>query len=105
MKEELERVTVGEFLQDHPDATVQLMTPGGYCTVTPKNSRAILEGAELTAHAGVSGTNRVMPAEELLKQIVCQMQQDSTDQNTFHLLTDWQAQEAPEADMPVQTLG
>ena len=103
---EMGKVTVRDFLQDHPNATVHFMTPGGYCSVTPESLRTIREGGELTAHAGVSGTERVMPAEELLEQVICQMQQDRTDQNTFHLLTDWQKQaEVPETDMLVQTFG
>jgi hypothetical protein len=87
-----ESVTLEQFRQAHPDAVIQIMSPGGYVTLIPEKPLD-----ELCAHAGVRGTETPIDWEELKDQIVDRCNFNEADGN-WYLLTDY-----PSQDSPVQT--
>ena len=63
-------VTVEQFLREHPDATLNLATPGGYVSITPEQRETLLNGGQTGAHAGSSDSWQHMSADELLGQVI-----------------------------------
>lgn len=47
--------TVADFLQSHPDATLDMMTPGGFVLLTPELGAGLLAGRAVPAHPGCPG--------------------------------------------------
>ncbi|CUX31826.1 hypothetical protein BN3590_00758 [Clostridium sp. C105KSO15] len=86
-----EPITLEQFVQEHPHDMIQIMSPGGYVTISPN-----LPLTELSAHAGVRGTEIPIPWEELKDQIVENCNYNEIDGN-WYLLTG-----EPSQDYPVQ---
>ena len=58
-------ITLEQFIKEHPDQIIEIMSPGGYVTIRPDRPLD-----KLFAHAGVSGTETAMPWDELKEQVV-----------------------------------
>lgn len=81
--------TVGEFLRAHPQATLDMMTPVGYVCLTPELGAALLDGGQAYAHPGVSGSEHLADAVDILEQTFCTLVQDENNPDLFHALTDF----------------
>jgi hypothetical protein len=60
-----EYITLEQFVQEHHDQVIEIMSPGGYVTIRPDRPMD-----ELFAHAGVSGTEIPITWDELKEQVV-----------------------------------
>lgn len=80
--------TVKEFIKEFPDATLDLMTPGGYVYITPELGRSLLNGGTISPHLGSKDTHYEVPAEEILSQKIHFINQDKNDPACFHILTE-----------------
>lgn len=60
-----ESMTLEQFIQEHSNTTIRIMSPGGYVTIPPNR-----QTDRLVAHAGVSGTEMPVHWEELREQMV-----------------------------------
>lgn len=81
-------MTVRELIQEYPDHTFSLMTPGGYVDLTPEMSQKLLQGEPVNPHLGWPGTHYEVPAEEILTQEVCSMGHSRTKPNYISALTE-----------------
>lgn len=63
-------VTVREFLLQHPGASFDMMTPGGYVSLTPEQAEGLLAGESAAGHPGCAGFGMEVTADELLPQCV-----------------------------------
>lgn len=63
-------VTVLEFLTSHPGASFNMMTPGGYVSLTPKQAEGLLAGESVSCNPGCPGFDMEVTADELLPQYV-----------------------------------
>ena len=90
--------TVADFLRAYPSATLDMMTPGGYVTITPELGRQLLAGGSVPAHPGCPGREleRQVEAGELLPQDIIDLYADANDPDRFHALTDYPME--PEQD-------
>ena len=86
------QMTLEQFIQEHPGAEFEIMSPGGYVTIRPNEPLDIL-----STHAGVRGSERAAAWEELREQVVenCNF---NKSQGKWYLLTG-----EPSQDCPVQT--
>lgn len=89
-----EKMTLEQFVQEHPNDMIQIMSPGGYVTIGPDR-----EFEKLIAHAGFRGTEIPIPWEELKDQIVESCNFNETDRNWYLLTAE------PSLDCPTQTIG
>ena len=89
-----EPMTLEQFRLEHPDDVIQLMSPGGFVTLSPNRPLD-----ELFAHAGVRGTEIPIPWEELKDQIVENYNFNEADGNWYLLTAE------PSLDCPTQTIG
>lgn len=80
------RPTVREFIEQRPNETFYMMTPGGYVYLTPEKARLLLSGQSIKGNPGCSGYDREIPAEELLNQEVCDA---NFSKGAWHLLSDY----------------
>lgn len=69
-QEEGAPVTVREFLTSHPSASFNMMTPGGYVSLTPEQAAGLLAGESTAGNPGCPGCDMEIPADELLPQCV-----------------------------------
>ncbi len=81
-------MTVKDFVQRHPDSTLNLMTPAGYVTLTPERSKNLLQGKPIQAHAGTTEAQLAIPAEHLLHQELFQLNPHITIPHCFSGITD-----------------
>lgn len=65
------RITLREFIVAHPNASFDMMTPGGYVYLTPETAQLLLAGQSVKGNPGSSEFARDIPAEELLEQEIC----------------------------------
>lgn len=65
-----EPVTVREFITSHPGASFQMMTPGGYVSLTPEQAEGLLAGESVSGNPGCPGFDMEVTADELLPQYV-----------------------------------
>ena len=86
-------VTVKEFITQHPNADLYMMTPGGYVHLTPESSQALLEGKSTSGHPGYPEMAVEIDAEELLPQTVHSI---NFSDESWHLLTDYSQEQCPE---------
>ena len=77
---------VQEMLIKYPQASFDMMTPGGFVFLTPEAARELLSGKSVIGHPGVSESARVVTADELLNQEVIQV---SCSNNVWHILSDF----------------
>ena len=59
-----------EFFKKHPDDNIQIMTPGGYVSLTPDFTKALLSGDSVRGHLGDPAYSVEIHADELLDQVV-----------------------------------
>ena len=91
-----EAITVRDFLKKHPEDNIEMMTPGGYVSLTPARTRALFSGDSVKGHPGDPAYSMNIPAKELLDQFVAAA---NYMEHTWHLLTDYEPELAEE---PVQ---
>jgi len=87
-------VIVQQMLIKYPQASFDLMTPGGYVFLTPEAAKELLSGKSVTGHAGISESARNVSADELLNQEVIQA---SCSNNVWHILSDFPQMEQDSA--------
>lgn len=78
-------MTVRDFIERHPEATLDLMTPGGYVYLKPEQARALLQGKSVTGHPGDIEMGMEVTAKELLPQRICSA---NFAKGAWHMLTD-----------------
>lgn len=76
--------TVRGQLMSHPSATFEIMTPDGNIRITPKDSKALLDGGRQS----VTIDGVIYASYELLDQEVTDMQTDLFDQNLIRMKTE-----------------
>lgn len=89
-----EQMTLEQFLREHPNDIIQIMSPVGYVTLPPN-----IPLTQLSAHAGERGTETPIPWEELKDQLVESSNFNEADGNWYLLTAE------PSQDCPVQALG
>lgn len=87
-------MTLKEFIEQNPDATLNLMTPGGYVLLTPELSKDLLHGESVNAHAGFSDARTVIQAAELLPHEMVCCQAHKSEPDYFYLITAWEQKQA-----------
>lgn len=87
-------MTLKEFIEQNPDATLNMMTPGGYVLLTPELSQSLLHGVGVNAHAGSSDVRIAIQAAELLPQEVVSCTPHKSEPNYFYLFTAWVQEQA-----------
>lgn len=65
------RITLREFIEAHPNASFDMMTPGGYVYLTPETAQLLLSGHSVKGNPDSAEFARDIPAEELLEQEIC----------------------------------
>ncbi|OCN02923.1 hypothetical protein A7X67_12310 [Clostridium sp. W14A] len=78
-------VTVREFIERHPNAAFDMMTPGGFVYLTPDRAESLLDGRSVKGHPGEIEYAHEIPAEELLNQEVVRANFNGTE---WKLLSD-----------------
>ena len=76
---------VQEMLIKYPQASFDMMTPGGFVFLTPEAAKELLSGKSVTGHPGVSDSAMVT-ADELLNQEVIS---SNYSDNVWHILSDF----------------
>lgn len=92
-------MTVRDFIIRHPEATLDLMTPGGYVYLKPEQARAMLNGQSTMGHPGDPAMGMEMPAGELLPQTVCNA---SFSKGEWHMLTAYSPEESEQQAKEVE---
>lgn len=87
-------MTLKEFIEQHPNATLNMMTPGGYILLNSELSQNLLHGEGINAHAGFSDVRTVIQAAELLPQEVVCCQAHKSEPSFFYLITAWEQEQA-----------
>ena len=77
---------VQQMLIKYPQASFDMMTPGGFVFLTPEAARELLSGKSVIGHPGVSESARVVTADELLNQEVFSSEYSN---NVWHILSDF----------------
>lgn len=85
---------VQEMLIKYPQASFDMMTPGGFVFLTPEAARELLSGKSVIGHPGVSESARVVTADELLNQEVFSSEYSN---NVWHMLSDFPQMEQDSA--------
>lgn len=80
-------MTVREFIEQNPGATLNMMTPGGYITLTPITATELLQGKSVEAHPGTNEHWAKVTAEELLPEEITQCQEHPKIPNCFYMIT------------------
>ncbi|WP_312645496.1 hypothetical protein [Hydrogenoanaerobacterium sp.] len=63
-------VTVREFMEQHPNASFDMVTPGGFVYLTPDRAKLLLAGQNIKGHHGSSEYATEIITDELLNQEV-----------------------------------
>jgi hypothetical protein len=87
-------VIVQELLIKYPQASFDMMTPGGFVFLTPTAAKELLSGKSVTGHPGVSECARMVTADELLNQEVIS---SNYSNNVWHILSDFPQMEQDSA--------
>ncbi len=87
----VEKITLEQFVQEHPKDMIQIMSPGGYVAIGPDR---LFD--KLFAHAGVRGTEMPISWEELRNQIIENCNFNENDGNWYLLTSE------PSQDYPIQ---
>lgn len=85
---------VQQMLIKYPQASFDLMTPGGFVFLTPEAAKELLSGKSVTGHPGVSECSRLINADELLNQEVISSNHSN---NVWHILSDFPQMEQDSA--------
>lgn len=81
---------VRDFILEHPNATIGMMTPGGCVHLTPECSKELLAGKSVPASFCSRTIDRYISPEELLPQVIIDCYLDDACPNYFHMLTNTQ---------------
>jgi hypothetical protein len=93
-----EYITLEQFVQEHPDQVIEIMSPGGYVIIRPEISRD-----KLYAHAGVSGTEMPITWDELKEQVVEDKNCNYSERDgRWYLLSEMPSQDSPEQAQELQ---
>ena len=87
-------MTLKEFIEQNPNTTLNMMTPGGYVLLNPELSQKLLHGEGVIAHSGCSDVRIVIQAAQLLPQEVVSCNAHKSEPNYFYLLTAWEQEQA-----------
>lgn len=84
-------MTVKEFLENHPKATVYLETGGGNIAITPVQRDVLLSGTSIVGYPGCPGKEfeREIAPDELFPQIICVGAKGDEASETWYLLSDF----------------
>lgn len=80
------KVTVREFIERHPCANLDMMTPGGFVYLTPEEAQLLLSGQNIKGHPGDPEYAMEITAEELLNQ---EIHSASFSKGTWSILSDY----------------
>ena len=80
-------MTVREFIEQNPQATLNMMTPGGYVTLTPAMAADLIRGNSVDAHPGANEHWVKVTAEELLPQEIIECKEHPTTPDFFYILS------------------
>lgn len=89
---------VQQMLIKYPQASFDMMTPGGYVFLTPEAAKELLSGKIVIGHPGVSECARTVTADEFLNQEVISSNYSG---NVWHILSDF-PQRQQESSTPEQ---
>ncbi len=78
------KVTVREFIERHPSASFDMMTPGGFVYLTPERAKLLLAGQSVKGHPGEIKYAMEITANELLNQEVLNA---NFSGNEWHMLS------------------
>ena len=78
--------TVREFIEHHPCANLDMLTPGGSVYLTPEKAQLLLSGQSIMGHPGSPEYGREITAEELLNQ---EVRRASFSKGTWRILSDY----------------
>ena len=87
---EMERLrgTVKGFLMEHPNASVNMMTPYGFVQLAPEDGNALLKGKPLTIPGAVMGYTRGIEAESVLALHIAACTTNSSDPSNYSMITE-----------------
>ena len=77
---------VRDFIKEHIECNLSMMTPCGFIDLTAEMSRRFMEGGTISTHPGCSECHMDVNADVILDQTVISQKQEG---NTFFLLTEW----------------
>lgn len=86
-------MTLKEFIEQNPNATLNMMTPGGYILLNSELSQSLLHGEGVTAHAGCRDVRITIQAADLLPQKVVSCQTHKSEPDYFYLITAWEQEQ------------
>ncbi len=78
--------TVKELLLKAPGSGLDMMTPDGYVQLTPEQTKELLEGSSVQAHAGTPGTEVQTEADMILCQ---QVLRGGMENGVWQVMTDY----------------
>ncbi len=99
-------MTIKEFIEAHPKARLDLLTPGGYVFLTPERSRALLNGESVAGNNGFGGKENEMEidARSLLAQTILDVGRPA-EGDIWHFLTGYPEESSlPEDADPMKRL-
>jgi hypothetical protein len=80
------KITVRDFIERHPCANLDMMTPGGFVYLTPEEAQLLLSGQSIKGHPGDPEYAMETTAEELLNQ---EIHSASFSKGTWRILSDY----------------
>ena len=80
-------ITIREFMQNHPNAGLEMMTPVGYVHIPPGQYSEIVKYGQIPAHLGASGTDYYIAVDEILSQEIRSINQSPEDPALFYVLS------------------
>jgi len=82
------RGTVRGFLIEHPNVTLDIMTPDGSFHLTPEDGKALLDGKSPRIQSGLSGTSCGVNANLILGMQICAQHPDRVDSNHYFMIAE-----------------
>lgn len=82
------RRTVRGFLMEHPNATLDLMTPDSSFHLTPENGKALLDGNSAAIQSGLPDAACGVDADQILDMQICAQNQDRSDSNHYFMIAE-----------------
>ncbi len=99
-------MTIKQFIEAHPKARLDLLTPGGYVFLSQERSRALLNGESVAGNNGFGGKENEMEidAQSLLAQTILDVGRP-TEGDIWHFLTGYPEESSlPEDTDPMKRL-
>ena len=81
-----QKITVREFIENHPCTNLDMMTPSGFVYLTSEKAQLLLSGQSVKGHPGDPESAMEIATEELLNQEVCAA---NFSEGAWHLLSDY----------------